>query len=169
MSGRLGMWRVPQCMEESAHASCFAWDAARPQSQTISEICGRAVLCFLYGHGCLFAALWSKIFFSFQVFREMCHILFPPRVFFCFPPRWGKGVVHGYGHVCFFLIRSLGESVTPGPMHGLLFFPSFLFIIALVIKRKQLSPEARKQTRASESLKVMSKVHCYVSQHFCLL
>ena len=36
-------------------------------------------------------------------------------------------------------------------------FPSFLLTIALVIERKKLSPEARKQTRASESLKITSK------------
>ena len=120
------------------------------------------------GHGCFFAAHWSKIFFSFQVFREMCHILFPPPCFFfCFSPRWGKGVVHGYGHVCFLFFRSLGESVTPGPMHGLFFFPSFLFIIAMVIKRKKLSPEARKQTRASDSLKITSTNSFYVSHYFC--
>ena len=42
-------------------------------------------------------------------------------------------------------------------------FPSFLFTTALVIERKELSPEARKQTRASESLKMMSKCQLYVS------
>ena len=31
--------------------------------------------------------------------------------------------------------------------------------IALVIERKKLSPEARKQTRASESLKITSKIN----------
>ena len=48
-------------------------------------------------------------------------------------------------------------------------FPTFLFTIALVIERKKLSPEARKQTRASESLKITTKNQFYVSQHFCLL
>ena len=65
--------------------------------------------------------------------------------------------------VFFLFFRSLGESVTPGPMHGLFFFPSFLFIIALVIKRNKLSLEARKQTRASESLKMRSNVN-YTSE-----
>ena len=41
-----------------------------------------------------------------------------------------------------------------------------LFTIALVIERKKLSPEARKQTRASESLKIRSTNQFYVSQHF---
>ena len=41
-----------------------------------------------------------------------------------------------------------------------------VFTIALVIERKKLSPEARKQTRASESLKIRSKNKFYVSQHF---
>ena len=36
-------------------------------------------------------------------------------------------------------------------------YPSFLFTIALVIKRKKLFPEARTQTRASESLEITSK------------
>ena len=36
-------------------------------------------------------------------------------------------------------------------------FPSFSFTIALVVERKKLSPEARKQTRASESLNMTSK------------
>ena len=48
-------------------------------------------------------------------------------------------------------------------------FPPFVFTTALVIERKKLSPEARKQTRASESLKITSKHHFHVSQHFCLL
>ena len=48
-------------------------------------------------------------------------------------------------------------------------FPSFLFTIALVIERKKLAPEARKQTRASEKLKMTSKSQLYVSHHFCLL
>ena len=48
-------------------------------------------------------------------------------------------------------------------------FPTFLFTIALVIERKKLSPEARKQTRASESLKITSKKQFYVSHHFCLI
>ena len=38
-------------------------------------------------------------------------------------------------------------------------FPNMLFTIALVIERKQLSPEARKQTRASESVKIRSKIN----------
>ena len=38
-------------------------------------------------------------------------------------------------------------------------FPTFLFSIALVIERKKLSPEARKRTRASESLKITWKDH----------
>ena len=52
---------------------------------------------------------------------------------------------------------------------SILRFPTVLFTIALVIERKKLSPEARKQTRASERLKITSKNQCYVSQHFCLL
>ena len=36
-------------------------------------------------------------------------------------------------------------------------FSIFLFTIALVIERKKLSPEAQKQTRASESPKTTSK------------
>ena len=35
--------------------------------------------------------------------------------------------------------------------------PLYLSTVALVIERKKLSPEARKQTRASESLKITSK------------
>ena len=46
-------------------------------------------------------------------------------------------------------------------------FPSFT--IALVIERKKLAPEARKQTRASESFKMTSKNQFYVSPLFCLL
>ena len=42
---------------------------------------------------------------------------------------------------------------------SILRFPSFLFTIALVIERKKWSPEARKQTRASESLKTTSKIN----------
>ena len=42
-------------------------------------------------------------------------------------------------------------------------FPTFLFTIALVIERKMLSREARKQTRASESFKTTSKNQFYVS------
>ena len=52
---------------------------------------------------------------------------------------------------------------------SILRFPIFLFTIALVIERKKLSPEARKQTRASESLKITSKNQFYVSHHSCLL
>ena len=52
---------------------------------------------------------------------------------------------------------------------SILRFPSFMFAIALVTERKKLSPEARKQTRASESLKITSKNHFYVSHYFCLL
>ena len=37
-----------------------------------------------------------------------------------------------------------------------------LFSKALVIERKKLSPEARKKTRAFESLKITSKKHFYV-------
>ena len=48
-------------------------------------------------------------------------------------------------------------------------FLLFLFTIALVIERKKLSPEARKQTRASESLKIASKNKFYASHHLCLL
>ena len=48
-------------------------------------------------------------------------------------------------------------------------FPLFLPALALVIERKKLSPEARKQTRASESLKITSKNKFYVSHHLCLL
>ena len=51
---------------------------------------------------------------------------------------------------------------------SILRFPTFLFTIALVIERKKLSPEARKKTRASESLKITSKNQFYVSQHFCI-
>ena len=47
-------------------------------------------------------------------------------------------------------------------------FPPFVFTTALVIERKKLSPEARKQTRASESLKITSKNQFYVTHHFCL-
>ena len=36
-------------------------------------------------------------------------------------------------------------------------FPTFLFTIALVVERKQISPEARKPTRASERLKITLK------------
>ena len=42
-------------------------------------------------------------------------------------------------------------------------FPSCLFTIALVIERKKLSPEARKQTRAFESLKMSSTNQLNVS------
>ena len=52
---------------------------------------------------------------------------------------------------------------------SILRFPSFLSTVALVIERKKLSPEARKQTRASESLKMTPKRQVYVSHHFCLL
>ena len=48
-------------------------------------------------------------------------------------------------------------------------FPIFLLTIALVIERKKLSPEAPKQTTASESHKITSKNQFYVYQHFCLL
>ena len=48
-------------------------------------------------------------------------------------------------------------------------FATFLFTIALVIERKKLSPEARKQTRVSECLKMTSKNQFYVSHDFCLL
>ena len=41
--------------------------------------------------------------------------------------------------------------------------------MALVIERQQLALEARKQTRASESLKMTSKSQLYVSHHFCSL
>ena len=51
---------------------------------------------------------------------------------------------------------------------SILRFPSLLCTIALVIERKQLSPEARKQTRASESLKITPKAQLYVSHHLCL-
>ena len=37
--------------------------------------------------------------------------------------------------------------------------------MALVIERKKLSPEARKKTRASESLEITSKIQFYVSHH----
>ena len=40
-------------------------------------------------------------------------------------------------------------------------FPTFLFTIALVIERQKLTLEARKQTRASESLKMTSKSQLY--------
>ena len=46
--------------------------------------------------------------------------------------------------------------------------PPFVFTTALVIERKKLSPEAQKQTRASESLKITSKNQLYVTHHFCL-
>ena len=46
--------------------------------------------------------------------------------------------------------------------------PLSLLTIALVIERKKLSPEARKKTRASESLKITSKNQLYVSQHLLL-
>ena len=49
-----------------------------------------------------------------------------------------------------------------------LFFKD-LFAMALVVERKKIAPEARKQTRASESLKMTSKTKLYVSHHFCLL
>ena len=52
---------------------------------------------------------------------------------------------------------------------SILRFPTFLCAIALVIERKKLSPEARKKTRASESLKITFKNKFYVSHHFCLL
>ena len=52
---------------------------------------------------------------------------------------------------------------------SILRFQLFLFTIALVIERKKLCPEARKQTGASESFKITSKKHFYVSHHFCLL
>ena len=52
---------------------------------------------------------------------------------------------------------------------SILRFPSFLLTIALVIERKKLSPEARKQTRASESPKITSKNQFYVSQHFYMI
>ena len=42
-----------------------------------------------------------------------------------------------------------------------------LFTIALVIERKKLAPEARKQTRASESFKMRSTNQFYVSPLFC--
>ena len=48
-------------------------------------------------------------------------------------------------------------------------FPPFVFTTALVIESKKLSPEARKRTRASESLKITSKNQFYVTHHFCLL
>ena len=46
---------------------------------------------------------------------------------------------------------------------SILRFRSFLFTIALVIERKKLSPEARKQTRASDSFKITSKKRFHVS------
>ena len=52
---------------------------------------------------------------------------------------------------------------------SILRFPSFMFTIALVIERKILSPEVRKTTRASESLKITSKNQFGVSPHSCLL
>ena len=52
---------------------------------------------------------------------------------------------------------------------SILRFPTFWFTIALVIERKTLSPEARKQTRASGSLNMTSNNQFYVSHHFCLL
>ena len=48
-------------------------------------------------------------------------------------------------------------------------FPPFVFTTALVIERKKLSPEARKQTRASESPKITSTNQFYASHHACLL
>ena len=52
---------------------------------------------------------------------------------------------------------------------SILLFPTLMFAIALVIARKKLSPEARKQSRACESLKITSKNQFYVSHHSCLL
>ena len=49
---------------------------------------------------------------------------------------------------------------------SILRFPSSLFTIDLVIERKKLSPEARKQTRASESFKMRSTNRFYVSVFF---
>ena len=47
-------------------------------------------------------------------------------------------------------------------------FPNILFTIALVIERKKLSPEARKQTSASESFKITSKNRFYVCRHLSI-
>ena len=54
---------------------------------------------------------------------------------------------------------------------SILRFPLFLSTVALVIERKKLSPapEVRKQTRASESLKITSQDQFYIFHHFCLL
>ena len=51
----------------------------------------------------------------------------------------------------------------PTSLYTISLFPTFLYTIALVIERKKLSPEARKKTRASESLKITSKNQFYVS------
>ena len=46
-------------------------------------------------------------------------------------------------------------------------FPMFFITIALVIERKKLAPEARKQRRASERHKMTSKIKLFVSYVFC--
>merc|ERR1712167_386890 len=86
-------------------------------------------------------------------------------------------------HFCYYSPGDRAQKVIPGGAKknesfgksqnnvkkSILRFPTFLFNIALVIERKKLSPEARKKTRASESLKMTSKNQFYVSHHFCLL
>ena len=73
-------------------------------------------------------------------------------------------IIFSLRKIAIFLVRSLQNSMEIRRSNALknnvkkknLRFPTFVFTIAVVIERKKLSLEARKQTRASESLKMTS-------------
>ena len=74
-----------------------------------------------------------------------------PFVFYYSPGDRAQKVIPGGAKTNESLWKSQNNVKKP-----ILRFPTFLFTLALVIERKKLSLEARKQTRASESLKIRS-------------